>query len=73
MNEVIWEVLSLAPTIIVGLGIVYVWCALYKESRKMQAEWDEEVKRRKKVKDLYSAPPSYEERMGVSYGPKKNE
>ena len=44
---------------------------LGKGAKKSEIAWAEEQNRKQRVKDLYPEHPSYEERMGVQYGPKQ--
>ena len=68
-----WDVLQWVPLGIVVSCTIGLFMGLKVESRKFDKYWEEEETRQQRVKKLYPAAPSYEERMGVQYGPKQNE
>jgi hypothetical protein len=68
-----WEYLQWLPMTSLGMLVAWLLFSLRKASRERDKQWDEEEKRRKAVIDLYPTLPSYEERMGVRYGPKDND
>ena len=68
-----WELGVYVPLGIVVFFFGWIHFLLWKESKVRDSEWDEEEKRQQRVKDLYPDPPSYEERMGVQYGPDQDE
>jgi len=49
-------------------GLVYI---TQKESQELEDELKKEDDRLAKIRSLYPEPLSYEERMGVKYGPTK--
>jgi hypothetical protein len=74
MGADFWStVVAWIPAGIIIPLFIWVHYSLWKDSKKRGAEWDEEEKRQQRVKDLYPEPPSYEERMGVQYGPDEDE
>jgi hypothetical protein len=68
-----WEYLQWLPMTSLGMLVAWLLFSLRKASRERDEQWDAEEKRRKTVIDLYPTEPSYEERMGVRYGPKDND
>jgi hypothetical protein len=68
-----WDILKWIPAGIVFLVFGWIHFQLWKGAKESASEWDEEEKRQQRVKDLYPEPPSYEERMGVQYGPEQDE
>ena len=68
-----WEIVKWIPAGIFFLVFGWVHFLLWRHAKERDAEWDEETKRQQMVKDLYPEPCSYEERMGVRYGPKQDE
>ncbi len=61
LEFVFWFVLLLPLLLLAVLAQV--------KAKKLQEETKNERERLKRVKDLYPDPPSYEERIGVRYGP----
>ena len=73
MDAEFWErVISWIPA---GWFLVFGWLhfILWKDAKKRDAAWGEEEKRQQRVKNLYPEQLSYEERMGVQYGPEQDE
>lgn len=68
-----WDTIAWIPAGIVVLVFGWIHFILRKHAKKSASEWNEEEKRQQRVKDLYPEQPSYEERMGVKYGPKQDE
>lgn len=68
-----WELGPFVPLGIVVLVFGWIHFLLWRDAKKNAIDWDEEEKRQHRVKDLYPEPQSYEERMGVRYGPKQHE
>ena len=74
MDSEFWNrVVAWIPVGIIIPLFVWVHVSLWWDAKKRDALWDEEEKRRQKVKDLYPDSPSYEERTGVQYGSKQDE
>lgn len=74
MDADFWStVVAWIPAGIVIPLFVWVHFSLWRDAKKNAAEWDAEQERLQRVKDLSPEPPSYEERMGVQYGPKRDE
>lgn len=61
LEFVFWFVLLLPLLLLAVLAHV--------KAKELQEETEIERDRRKRIKDLYPDPLSYEERMGVRYGP----
>jgi len=59
--------------ILFGTGLAWLGSIVYRDERERDDQWDEEVKRQQRVKDLYPDQPSYEERMGTHYGNKDDD
>ena len=74
MGAEFWNrLIAWLPVGIIASSFVYVHVYLWRDAKKRAATWNEEEKRQQRVKDLYPASPSYEERMGVQYGSKQDE
>lgn len=61
------------PLAVVGISFGLLLIILKRDQMRTDRYWDEEAERQQRVKDLYPEPPSYEERMGVQYGPDQDE
>jgi hypothetical protein len=59
---------DLYPFLVLFVASVTLGYYARKETLKQEKEWKEEEARKARVRDL-SPQPSYEERMGVRYGP----
>ena len=60
--------LDFLPIVFLLLLIVVLGAIARKDTEEQQAEWEEEEDRKARIRAL-SPQPSYEERMGVQYGP----
>lgn len=60
--------LDFLPIVFLLLFVVVLGSIVRKDTEEQQAEWEKEEERKARVRAL-SPQPSYEERMGVQYGP----
>ena len=74
MDAEFWgTVVGWIPAGIIIPLFLWIHFSLWRDAKKNAAAWDEEQERLQRVKDLSPEQPSYEERMGVSYGHDQDE
>ena len=57
--------------LIILLPILLLAVLAQVRNEEAREEWKNEQERLERIKALYPDPPSYEERMGVRYGPQR--